>query len=71
MTLTNCENTLDLNWSGNCVKVATNVADPVPIFSITDTKILEFSKNNDLFRNTKPALTKFIKFSENFFTWFL
>ena len=39
MTLTNCENTLDLNWSGNCVKVATNVADPVPIFSITDTKI--------------------------------
>ena len=39
MPLTNCEITLDLNWSENFVIVATNVADQVITFSITDTKL--------------------------------
>ena len=39
MPLTNCEITLDLNWSGNCVIVATNIADQVRAFSVTDTKL--------------------------------
>ena len=37
--LINCEITLDLNWSKNCVIVATNVAAEAPTFSITDTKL--------------------------------
>ena len=36
--LINCEITLDLNWSGNCVTVATKVTDQVTTFSINDTK---------------------------------
>ena len=39
MPLINCEITLDLNWSEDCVIVATNVADEVTTFSITDTKL--------------------------------
>ena len=35
----NYENTLDLNWSENCVIVTTNVAAPATTFSITDTKL--------------------------------
>ena len=38
MPLINFEITLDLNWSGNCLIVATNVADQVTTFSIADTK---------------------------------
>ena len=38
MSLINCEVDLDLNWSKNCVKVPTNVADQVTTFSITDRK---------------------------------
>ena len=38
MPLINCEISLDLNWSENCVKVATNVADQDTKFSITDIK---------------------------------
>ena len=37
--LINCEITLDLNWSENCIIVAANVASQVPTFSITDTKL--------------------------------
>ena len=33
----NYENTLDLNWSENCVIVTTNVAALATTFSITDT----------------------------------
>ena len=36
--LINCEVTLDLNWSENCVIVATNVAVQATTFSITDRK---------------------------------
>ena len=37
--LINCEITLDLNWSENCIIVAANVAAQVSTFSITDTKL--------------------------------
>ena len=37
MPLINCEISLDLNWSGNCVIVANN-ANQDTKFSITDTK---------------------------------
>ena len=39
MSLANCEITLDLNWSRNCVILLTTVADQVTILSITDTKL--------------------------------
>ena len=39
MPLINCEITLDLNWSENCVIVATSVAAQSTIFSTTDTKL--------------------------------
>ena len=39
MSLINCEITLDLNWSENCVIVATNIAKPGATFSITDAKL--------------------------------
>ena len=38
MPLINCEIDLDLNWSKNCFKVPTNVADQVTTFPITDRK---------------------------------
>ena len=38
MSLINCEINLDLNWSENCVRVATNVSAQATTFSITDTK---------------------------------
>ena len=38
MSLINCEITLDLNWSENCVIVATNVKAQSITVSITDTK---------------------------------
>ena len=36
--LINCEINLDLKWSRNCFKVATNVEAQATTFSITDTK---------------------------------
>ena len=39
MLLINCEITLDLNWSENCVIVATNVPAQATTFSIIDTKL--------------------------------
>ena len=39
MPLINCEINLDLNWSGKCVIVATNVEEKDAKFSITDTKL--------------------------------
>ena len=39
MPLINCEITLNLNWSENCVIVSTNAAAQVTTFSITDTKL--------------------------------
>ena len=34
-----CEINLDLNWSENCIIVATNVTAESTTFSITDTKL--------------------------------
>ena len=39
MTLINCEINLDLNWSENCVIVATSKAAQATTFSIIDTKL--------------------------------
>ena len=39
MSLINCKITLDLNWSENCVVVATNIAAQATTFSINDTKL--------------------------------
>ena len=39
MPLIDCETTLDLNWSGHCVIVATNVAAQAITFSVTYTKL--------------------------------
>ena len=39
MSLINCENIHDPNWYGNCVIVATNIANQDATFSTTDTKL--------------------------------
>ena len=39
MPFINCEIALDLNWSENCVIVASNVANQGTTFSVTDTKL--------------------------------
>ena len=39
MPLINCEITHDLNWSGTCVVVATNITNQDAAFSITDAKL--------------------------------
>ena len=39
MSLINCEVTLDLNWSENCVIVATNAEAQAGTYSITDIKL--------------------------------
>ena len=39
MPVINCETTLDLNWSENCVIVATDVAAQATTFSLTETKL--------------------------------
>ena len=39
MALINCEISLDLNWSENCVITATNVVNQGSAFSITDRKL--------------------------------
>ena len=39
MPLINCKITLDLNWSENCVVLATYIAAQAKTFSINDTKL--------------------------------
>ena len=39
MSLINCKITLGLNWSENCVVVATNIAAQATTFSINDAKL--------------------------------
>ena len=39
MSLINCENIHDPNWFGNCVIVATNIANQDATFLTTDTKL--------------------------------
>ena len=42
MPFINCEINLDLNWSENCVIVATYVAGQATTLSITDQKLVTF-----------------------------
>ena len=66
MPLTNCEITLDLTWSGNCVIVATNEAAQVTTFSITDMKLyvpvvtLSTQDNSKLLEQLKSGFNKII-----------
>ena len=39
MSLVNCEITVDVNWSKNCVIVSTYIANQDATFSITDTTL--------------------------------
>ena len=39
MSLINCEVELILDWSENCVKISTNVANQVPTFTTTKTNL--------------------------------
>ena len=39
MPLINCESSLILSWSANCVIIASNVANQNATFAITDTKL--------------------------------
>ena len=39
MPLFNCDVELILRWSRNCVMIYTNVANQVPIFTITETDL--------------------------------
>ena len=64
--LINCEITLDLNWSENCVIVATDVANQGATFSITDTKpyapavTLSTQDNAKLFEQLKIGFKRII-----------
>ena len=63
MPLINCEINLNLNWSENCVIMATNVANQGATFSITDTKLyvpivtLSTQDNAKLLEQLKEQLT--------------
>ena len=62
MSLFNCKINLDLNWSENCVIVATNVANQSATFLVTDTKLyipvvaLSTQDNAKLLEQLKPGL---------------
>ena len=70
MSLINCEINLDLNWSGNCVTVATNVANQIPTFLITDTKhydpivTLSIQHNEKLLEQLKYGFKRSIKWNK-------
>ena len=53
MHLINCEITLDLNWSENCVILATNIAYQDTTFSVTDAKLYVPIVNLSTQYNTK------------------
>ena len=54
MSLTNCEINIDLNWSKECVTVATTIVNQGATFSITDTKIYVSLSIKSINRTTKP-----------------
>ena len=66
----NYEITLDLNWSGNCVIVVTNVTAQATTFSITDTKLyvpavtLASRDNSQLLEQSKPDFKRAINWSK-------
>ena len=66
MLLSNCQINLDLNWSNNCVIVATVVANQGATFSITDTKLyvsvvtLSTQDNTNLLEQLKSGFKRTI-----------
>ena len=70
MPLMNCEITLDLNWSENCVIVANNVAAQATTFSVTDTKpnvpvvTLSTHGNVKLLEQLKSGFTRTINWNK-------
>ena len=66
MLLSNCEINLDLNWSNNCLIVATVVANQGATFSITDTKLyvsvvtLSTQDNTNLLEQLKSGFKRTI-----------
>ena len=71
MPLINCEITLDLNWSGNQVLVATNEANQGATFSITDTKFyvpvltLSNQDNAKLLEKLQPGFKRTINWNKH------
>ena len=69
MPLINCEITLDLNWSENCVIVATNVTAQVTKFSIADAKryvpvvTLSAQDNAKLYEQLKSGFNRTINWN--------
>ena len=70
MSLINCEINLDLNWSENCVIVATNVVAQATTSSITDTKLyfsvvsLSPQDNLKLLEKVKPDFKRTINWDK-------
>ena len=70
MPLINCEINLDLNWSGNCIILATNAAAQATTFSITDTKLyvpvgtLSTQDNAKLLEQLKSGFEKTINWNK-------
>ena len=63
MHLISCKIILNLNWSENCVIVATNVAAQATRFSVTDTKLYAQVVNSLTQDNAK--LLEQLKFKNN------
>ena len=53
MPLINCENSLQLKWSKNCILVADTAANQNPEFQITDTKLYVPGTTLSIQDNTK------------------
>ena len=66
MSLINCEISLDLNWSKNCIIVVTDAADQIITFSITDKNYipvvnLSTEDNTKLLEQLKSSFKTIIK----------
>ena len=70
MPLINCENNLDLNWSGKCVIMATNVANQGVAFPIIDTELyvpvvtLSTQDNTKLLEQLKSGFKRTINWNK-------
>ena len=70
--LINCEINLDINWSENCIIVATSAAAQIRTFSITDTKLyvpvvtLSTQENAKLLKQLKSGFKRIINWNKYF-----
>ena len=70
MPLINCEVELILNWSANCVILTTNVANHVPIFTITESNLyvpavtLSTQENAKLLPQLKPGFKRTLSWNK-------